>query len=655
MEIKDLLKKELMIFDLKADSKADVINQLAEKFFEKGYVVSKEEFAQGLRKREGEGSTALGDGVAIPHSKNKTVKEPAVLFAKNNYGLDYDALDGEPTKVFFAIAAPDGENNLHVETLAELSKMIMKVGFIDDLLETTNADDVYKVIDKYSEAKKEKANIESDLASPTTQNNTDISDNNDFIVAVTACPNGIAHTYMAQEGLEEAARKAGVDIKVETNGSDGIKNRLTQEEIDRAKAVIITADKKVDTNRFDGKKVIQRPVSDGIRNADQLIERAINGDAPLFKADGLSSSEYESTNDNQSFWQRVYGDVMNGISHMLPFVIGGGILLAISFLFERFAGDDSTIFTFLNGLGSDAMSFLIPVLAGYIAMSIGDRPALMPGFVAGLMASRGAGFIGGLIGGFIAGYIVNILKKWTRNFPKSVEGLKPMLVYPVLGLLLTGLVMYFVVDPIFTGINSAINNFLLNMSGTNRILLGALLAAMMAIDMGGPINKAAYAFAIGVFTDTGIGSYMAAVMVGGMVPPIAIAIATTFFKEKFTAKEKETTITNFILGLSFITEGAIPFAASEPQTVIPSVALGSAIAGALVGAFNVASPAPHGGIFVLPAMSSLNQALFFLLAVAVGSIVGGVLLGNLKKKPEEKPAVKKGQFQQPLFYVFLIA
>ena len=637
MEIKDLLKRELMIFDLLSNDKDSTIKELTHKFFEHGYVKSEEDFANGLRAREEEGSTALGDSVAIPHSKNKTVNEPAVLFALKKDGLDYDALDGGPTKVFFSIAAPDGENNIHVETLAELSKMIMKAGFIDDLLKTTNSDEVYAVIDKYSEPKKEKSKVvvENTQNSPTS---TETIGEKDFIVAVTACPNGIAHTYMAQEGLEEAARKAGVDIKVETNGSDGIKNKLTADEINRAKAVIITADKKVETNRFDGKKVIQRPVSDGIRNADALIDRAIKGDAPVFKAEGAdNSTDSESSKDGQSLWQRIYGDLMNGISHMLPFVIGGGILLAISFLVERFAGDNSAAFTFLNSLGSDAMSFLIPVLAGYIAMSIGDRPALMPGFVAGLMASRGAGFIGGLIGGFLAGYVVNLLKKWTRNLPKSIEGLKPMLIYPVLGLLVTGLLMYFIVDPIFTGINSAINNFLINMSGTNRILLGALLGAMMAIDMGGPINKAAYAFAIGVFTDTGIGSYMAAVMVGGMVPPIAIAIATTFFKDKFTAKEKETTITNFILGLSFITEGAIPFAASEPQTVIPSVAIGSAIAGALVGAFNVSSPAPHGGVFVLPAMSSLNQALFFLLAVAVGSIVGGILLGNLKKKPIEKP------------------
>ena len=639
MEIKYLLKKELMILDLKADNKKDAIEELASKFYEHGYVNSKEEFADGLRAREEQGSTALGDGVAIPHSKNKTVKEPAVLFARKNDGLDYEALDGEDTFIFFAIAAPDGENNLHVETLAELSKMIMKAGFVDDLKKVNSPDEVYQVIDKYSE-NKEKTVVENIYTSETTTSKTEKISNEspkDFIIAVTACPNGIAHTYMAQEGLEEAARKAGVDIKVETNGSDGIKNRLTDEDIKNAKAVIITADKKVETDRFDGKKVIQRPVSDGIRKADELVARAIKGDANIFQSQNNTSEDYaKSSDDSQTLWQKIYGDLMNGISHMLPFVIGGGILLAISFLFERFMGDSSPVFIVLNDLGADAMSFLIPILAGYIAMSIGDRPALMPGMVAGLMASRGAGFIGGLIGGFVAGYIINFIKKITKNLPKSVEGLKPMLIYPVLGLLLTGLVMYLVVDPIFTGINTAINNWLLNLSGSNRILLGALLGAMMAIDMGGPINKAAYAFAIGVFTDTGIGSYMAAVMVGGMVPPIAIALACTLFKNKFTDKEKETKITNFILGLSFITEGAIPFAASEPQSVIPSVAIGSAIAGALVGAFNVESPAPHGGVFVLPAMSNLNQALFFLLAVAVGALVGALILGKLKKRPEEK-------------------
>ena len=621
MEIRDLLKADLMIFDLKADDKMGAINEIAKNFHDKGYVESKEEFKKGLVERESQGSTALGESVAIPHTKNKTVKEPAVLFARKIGGLEYEALDGEPTEIFFAIGAPAGENNLHVETLAELSKMIMKDGFIADLKKAENPEAVYKVIEKYSEGKKEE----------TKEVVSEIPTNDIKLLAVTACPNGIAHTYMAQEALEKAAAKAGVSIKVETNGSDGTKNKLTAKEIEEADAIIITADKKVETNRFDGKKVIQRPVSDGIRKSDELVKKAIEGDAKIFHAEERAQ-DLDEDKEGQSLWQKVYGDLMNGISHMLPFVIGGGILMAISFLVERFAGDSSLAFTFLNGLGGDAFSFLIPILAGFIAMSIGDRPALMPGMVAGLMASRGAGFIGGLIGGFLAGYVVNLLKKSFRNLPKSIEGLKPMLIYPVFGLLLVGALMYFIVDPIFTGINTVINNWLMSLSGANMLVLGAILAGMMAIDMGGPINKAAYAFAIGAFTDTGIGTFMAAVMVGGMVPPIAIAIATTFFKDKFTEDQRKTTITNYILGLSFITEGAIPFAAAEPGKVIPASVIGSVIAGAIVGGFNVSAPAPHGGVFVLPAMSSLSQALIFVGAVLVGAIVGGLIYGFIKKK-----------------------
>lgn len=623
MEIKDLLKKDLMVLDLKAETKEEAIKEIADKFFEKGYVKSAEDFAEGLREREAQGSTALGESVAIPHSKNKTVIEPAVLFARKKSGLDYDALDGMPTEIFFAIAAPDGENNLHVATLAELSKMIMKDGFIGDLKKVENEDQVYAVIEKYS-AKEKQFQKEAE--------NKEVVKSTINLLAVTACPNGIAHTYMAQEALEKAAKARGVNIKVETNGSDGIKNRLTAEEIEKADAIIIAADKKVETARFNGKKVIQRPVSDGIRKADDLVDRAIKGEANIYHEEAGASAVYKE--ESQSITQKIYGDLMNGISHMLPFVIGGGILLAISFLFERFTGDKSTIFTFLNGLGGDAFSFLIPILAGYISYSIADRPGLMPGMVAGLMASRGAGFIGGLIGGFIAGYVVNFLKKATRNLPKSVEGLKPMLIYPVLGLLIVGAIMFFAIDPVFTSVNNFINNWLTSLSGTNMVLLGALLAAMMAIDMGGPVNKAAYAFAIGAFTDTGIGTFMAAVMVGGMVPPIAIAIATTFFKDKFNEEQKKTTVTNYILGASFITEGAIPFAAAEPQTVLPSCVIGSSLAGAIVGYFGVSAPAPHGGIFILPAMGSLNQALLFVGAVVIGAIVGGIIFGTIKKKPE---------------------
>lgn len=624
MEIKDLLKRDLMILDLAATDKMGAIDEIAQRFFDKGIVKSKEDFKEGLIKREEEGSTALGESVAIPHSKNETVIEPAVLFARKIGGLDYESLDGEPTEIFFAIAAPDGENNLHVATLAELSKMIMKSGFVDDLKKVQSQDDVYDVIKKYSEPKEEA----KDTKEVSVESQKDMAK----ILAVTACPNGIAHTYMAQEALEKAAGAKGAFIKVETNGSDGIKNRLTPAEIEEADVIIIAADKKVETARFDGKKVIQRSVSDGIRKADELVDLAIAGRANIYHEEGGAEAVYEE--ESRSIGQKIYGDLMNGISHMLPFVIGGGILLAISFLFERFAGDGSTVFKFLNGLGGDAFSFLIPILAGYIAYSIGDRPALMPGMAAGLMASRGAGFIGGLIGGFVAGYVINFIKKATKNLPKSIEGLKPMLIYPVLGLLVVGAIMFFIVDPIFTGVNSFINNWLMSLSGTNMVLLGALLAGMMAIDMGGPINKAAYAFAIGAFTDTGIGTFMAAVMVGGMVPPIAIAFATTFFKNKFNDEQKKTTITNYILGASFITEGAIPFAAAEPQTVLPSCVIGSAIAGAIVGYFGVSAPAPHGGIFILPAMSSINQALLFVGAVVIGSIIGGLIFGTIKKKPE---------------------
>lgn len=623
MEIRDLLKKDLMVLDLKAENKEEAIKEIAKKFFEKGYVKSAEDFEEGLKEREAQGSTALGESVAIPHSKNSTVIEPAVLFARKKSGLDYEALDGMPTEIFFAIAAPDGENNLHVATLAELSKMIMKDGFIDDLKNVASEDEVYSVIEKYSANK----NSTKEVKVEEKNKKSDIN-----LLAVTACPNGIAHTYMAQEALEKAAAARGVNIKVETNGSDGIKNRLSQAEIEKADAIIIAADKKVETARFNGKKLIQRPVSDGIRKADELVDRAINGEANIYHEEGGQTQTYSE--GKQSIGQKIYGDLMNGISHMLPFVIGGGILLAISFLFERFVGDESIVFTFLNGLGGDAFSFLIPILAGYISYSIADRPGLMPGMVAGLMASRGAGFIGGLIGGFIAGFVVNFLKKATKNLPKSVEGLKPMLIYPVLGLLIVGAIMFFVVDPIFTGVNNFINNWLMSLSGTKMVFLGAILAAMMAIDMGGPINKAAYAFAIGAFTDTGIGTFMAAVMVGGMVPPIAIAIATTFFKDKFNEEQKKTTVTNYILGASFITEGAIPFAAAEPQTVLPSCVIGSAVAGAIVGHFGINAPAPHGGIFILPAMGSLNQALLFVGAVLIGAIIGGIILGAIKKKPE---------------------
>lgn len=624
MEIKDLLKRNLMIMELKSSNKMDVIDEIAQKFFDEGIVKSKEDFKQGLIKRESETSTALGEGIAMPHSKNDTVKEPAVLFAKKKEGLDYEALDGEDTYIFFSIAVPNGENNLHVETLAQLSKMILKDGFIDKLKEAESPDDVYKIIDSYTEKREEQAEEKDEIV----ENN-----NEKFVIGVTACPNGVAHTYMAQEALEKAGKANNIRVKIETNGSDGVKNRLTDEDIKNADAVIIAADKKVDMARFDGKKLIQRPVSDGIRKSDELIKEAISGSFPIYHAD---SDEKVSTTSNEktSLKSEIYKDLMNGVSHMLPFVIGGGILMAISFLFERFFGDTSLAFTFLNKIGSGAFNFLIPVLAGYIAYSIADRPALMPGMVAGLLASEGAGFLGGLLGGFIAGLVVKSLKKICKNMPKSLDSVKPMLIYPVFGLLITGAVMFFVIDPIFTGINNGLNNWLMNMGATNKVLIGALLGAMMAADMGGPINKAAYTFATGAFIGTNDGAFMAAVMAGGMVPPIAIALASTFFKNKFNENERKSAVSNYLLGLSFITEGAIPFAAAKPQLIIPISVVGAAIAGGLTQLFGVSVPAPHGGIFVLPAMSSLNQALFFILSFVIGSIVSAILLGIFKKKED---------------------
>ena len=498
--------------------------------------------------------------------------------------------------------------------------MILKEGFVDKLKAANSPDDVYGIIDSYSEEKKE-------VSKPVVEN-----ESSKYIIGVTACPNGVAHTYMAQEALENAAKKLNAKVKIETNGSDGVKNRLTSEDIKNADAVIIAADKKVEMARFDGKKLIQRPVSDGIRKSEELVKDAIDGKFSVYHASGSDSKTEEISTEKTSLKQEIYKDLMNGVSHMLPFVIGGGILMAISFLAERFLGDKSLAFTFLNKIGSGAFSFLIPILAGYIAFSIGDRPALMPGMVAGFLASESAGFLGGLIGGFLAGLIINFLKKLCENMPKSLNSVKSMLIYPVFGLLITGALMFFIIDPVFTGINDGLNNWLTNMGATNKVLVGALLGGMMAADMGGPINKAAYTFATGAFIGTNDGAFMAAVMAGGMVPPIAIALASTFFKAKFTENERKSAVSNYLLGLSFITEGAIPFAAAKPQLIIPISVVGSAIAGGLTQLFNVSVPAPHGGIFVLPAMSSINQVLFFIVSFIVGSIISAILLGIFKKK-----------------------
>lgn len=623
MEIKDLLSKDLMIMNLKSTTKKDVIDEMIEKLYENNVINDVLKFRSEIMKRELESSTGLGEGVAMPHAKTSAVNKPAIVFARSTTGVDYEALDGEDTYIFFMIAATEGQNQMHIETLAKLSKLLLKEGFIDRLKSSETPEDVYKTIDDYAEESEPKvAPVET----------SSIYTEKPFVLAVTACPTGIAHTYMAEEALKEQAAKMGVDIKVETNGSDGVKNKLNADDIEKSTGIIIAADRKVETARFNGKNVIECPVSDAIRNPKDLIQKIVDGKAKIYHADESESKEVEEETTN---WKsKLYQDIMNGVSHMLPFVVGGGILLALSFLVERFFSDTSPIYNLFSVGGQAAFGFLIPILAGYIAMSIGDRPALMPGMVAGFIAGQGAGFLGGLLGGFLAGYVILFLKKITRNLPKSLEGTKPMLIFPVFGLLLTSLGMIFVISPVFTTINKAINGFLANMGTTNSILLGALLGAMMSVDMGGPVNKASYTFSIGVFTDTGNGAFMAATMAGGMVAPLAIALASSLFKNKFDEKEKKSAVTNYILGASFITEGAIPFAAKDPLRVIVSSVIGSAIAGGLTQAFEVKSPAPHGGIFILPAMESVDKALFFVLSVAVGSLVSAIIYGLWKQKAE---------------------
>ena len=621
MEIKDLLRKELMIMDLKASTKMEAIDEMIEKLKTEGIISDADEFKKLILAREEKSSTGLGEGIAMPHAKTSVVVKPSVLFARSHKGLDYDSLDGEPVHIFFMIAASEGAHDLHIETLAKLTKMLLNDDFTKGLLTCNNSDEIYALVDKYSEKPQETNEIK----------NEGNNDKRKKILAVTACPTGIAHTYMAESALVEAAKKLGVEIKVETNGADGIKNHINSSDIKEAEGVIIAADKKVETARFDGSLAIVTSTADAIKNAETLINKILNKEATTFKAETNDNSE-EDKKENDSIGRIIYKSIMSGVSNMLPFVIGGGILLALSFVVERFLGNDSTLFKLLFDIGAASFHFLIPVLAGFIAMSIADKPGFMPGAVAGYMASQGAGFLGGLIGGFIAGYSVIFLKKMTKNMSKQFDGMKSMVIYPIFSLLITGILMYFLIGPIFTKVNLIVANWLNNMGTANAVLLGAILGGMMSVDMGGPINKAAYAFSIGVFTDTGNGAFMAAVMAGGMVPPLAIALAMTLFKNNFDEKEKQSTISNFILGLSFITEGAIPFAAKEPVKVIGSCVIGAAIAGGLTQFWNVTAPAPHGGIFVIPAMPSVHSAVFFVVSIAIGAVISGVIFGVLRGK-----------------------
>lgn len=660
MKITDLMIKETMIMDLRATSKEAAIDELIASLAASGRINDPAKFKEAILKREEQASTGIGGGIAMPHAKTAAVNEPTVVFGKSGQGVDYDALDGEPAYLFFMIAAPEGTGNTHLRTLAALSRLLIDSDFIASLKEAKTPDEVAALFDaKQAEeeaAKQAEGAAEANVgsggnASGANANGTGVTGRDaakkeeataavsaggpagaePFVVAVTACPTGIAHTFMAEDALKKKAREMGVAIRVETNGSEGAQNMLTADEIRRAQGVIIAADKNVEMARFEGKPLLQRPVSDGIRKPEELIRKAVNGDAPVYRGQGAKATE--NGNESRSGGSKIYKDLMSGISHMLPFVVGGGILLAVSFLIEQVAGENSPLFQLLQtiGGGNGAFHFLIPILAGYIAFSIGDRPALMPGMVGGLMAvNANAGFLGGLAAGFLAGYVVILLRKAFAGLPKTLDGLKPILLYPIFGLLISGSIMFYIVDPIFSWINTGLIDVLNHLGTGNMVILGLILGGMMAIDMGGPFNKAAYAFAIGVFTSSGNtnGAMMAAVMAGGMVPPLAIALATTFFKGKFTEQERKSGITNYVLGLSFITEGAIPFAASDPMRVLTSCILGSAVAGGLTQLWKINVPAPHGGIFVAVLA---NHALLFLLAVLIGSVVSALVLGVWKK------------------------
>ena len=649
MDIRSLLMKDIMIMDLKATTKSEVIDEMVHNYYEHGIIDDEDLYKKDIIKREEEGSTGMGDGIAIPHAHDAAVKKPAVQFARSVAGVDYDSMDGQPAHLFFMIAAPEGGDNTHLQALAALSQVLMNPDVVTALKAADTPD---KVQDIFAEAvaKKEAENKAEEEAEKAAANS---NSDRPYIVAVTACPNGIAHTYMAEENLKKKAKELGVDIKVETNGSEGIKHRLTADEISRAVGVVIAADKKVEMNRFDGKPLVNKPVKSGIQEPEKLIQQVLDGKAAIYHATGDDSSS--STESDGTVWGNIYKQLMNGISHMLPFVIGGGILMAISFIVEQYMGGaKAPAFIFLNSAGNLAFAFMVPVLAAYIAEAIGDTPALMPGLVGGYMASivnvsggvqvnaqahstSPAGFLGGIAAGFIAGYLILGMKKMFAGLPRSVEGMKPMLLYPVFGLLFIALIMYFIVNPIFSTINLWITHFLNGMGTGNLVLLTLVLAGMMSIDMGGPFNKAAYVFASGAFANdpksTTAAILMAAVMVGGMVPPFATAIGTAFFKNKYTEDERRAGVTNWILGFSFITEGAIPFATADPGRVIPSCIIGSAVSGAIIGAMRIGIPAPHGGFWVSPLATNIWG---YFLAVIVGSIVAALIMSFWKKPVNEK-------------------
>lgn len=620
MRITELLTKETINLALTSTTKTGAIEELVTVLDNAGKLTNRSEYKKAIIKREEQSTTGIGEGIAIPHAKTNAVKHAAIAFGRSKAGVNYESLDGQPSHLFFMIAATEGANNTHLEALSRLSTILLKDEVRKQLLEASTADEVLNIINSYDQEEKEE---EQSMAGKKQ-----------FIVAVTACPTGIAHTYMSADSLKAKAAEMGVDIKVETNGSGGAKNILTPEEIENAVAVIVAADTKVEMNRFNGKHVIETAVADGIRKPKELIERALKQDAPIYSGSGKSSQESEQTG-GRGFGATIYKHLMNGVSNMLPFVVGGGILIAISFMFGINSAnpDDPTYHPIAEALmtigGGNAFALMVPILAGFIAMSIADRPGFAAGMVGGMLAtSGGAGFLGGLVAGFLAGYLVVGLKKVLAGMPSSLEGIKTILLYPLLGIALTGFIMLFVVNKPVGALNTAISEWLSGLGTGNAVLLGIILGLMMSFDMGGPVNKAAYVFGTGLLAN-GVYEPMAAIMAAGMVPPLAIAIATTLFKKKFSKQDQEAGKVNYIMGLSFITEGAIPFAAADPLRVIPSVMAGSAVAGALSMMFSIGLRAPHGGLFVIPLVD--GSWLMYILAVVIGSIVAALLMGFLKK------------------------
>ena len=652
MKIQDVLNKNVMLFDLQATDKEGVINEMVQSLVDNGVVTDFETFKAGIMNREAQTSTGLGDGIAMPHSKNEAVKEATVLFAKSNKGVDYASLDGQPTDLFFMIAAPEGANDTHLAALAELSKYLMKPGFADKLRQANTPDQVIAVFD----AEEQEAAADEEKKAEAVKEAA--SSDKPLIVAVTACTTGIAHTYMAEEALIKKGEEMGVTVRVETNGASGVGNRLTAEEIAKAEGVIIAADKAVETARFNGKKLISKPVAAGIRQTEELIQTILDGKAEVFHAE--NAAQASASQEKLSLGGAFYKHLMSGVSQMLPFVIGGGILIALAFLIDQILGVPQDQLSQLGSyhelaaqfktIGGAAFGFMLPVLAGYIGFSIAEKPGFVAGFIAGSIASSGSafgniafgaakgelpapvssGFLGALVGGFLAGGVILVLRKALAGLPRSLDGIRSILLLPLLGVGLTGFLMFLINIPM-AAINTGLNNFLSSLSGSSAVLLGLLVGGMMAVDMGGPVNKAAYVFATGTLAESvasGGSIVMAAVMAAGMVPPLAVFVATVLFKDKFTQEERDSGLTNIVMGLSFITEGAIPFGAADPARAIPSFIAGSALTGALVGLAGLKLMAPHGGIFVIALTSN---PLLYILFVLIGAVVSGILFGLLRK------------------------